>query len=125
MFGLILALIMFVALAVGCVFAAIDEKKNTKKQPEEIEEIDDEREPEFVSVGAKVLGKGGFHKYYGTKYVNYTLLLRVAFLTDEGEELVFEIPQEIYDRIEEGQYGTLITVNGNFFDFGDGEEISE
>jgi hypothetical protein len=121
----ILLAVVLIAMVYLFVIAPIQLRRDHKKAMEKLDEENDEREPEFVSVGAKVLGKGGFHKYYGTKYVNYTLLLRVAFLTDEGEELVFEIPQEIYDRIEEGQHGNLITVNGNFFDFGDGEEISE
>ncbi len=42
-----------------------------------------------------------------------------------GEELEFEIPQKLFDKISEGQSGTLVTANGNFIDFGDGEDVAE
>ena len=125
MFEVILVIMMFVAAIVGCVFAALSEKKYKENHVEEISDSDEYIEPEFISVGATVLGKGGFHKYYGTKITHHTLLFRVAFMTDDGDEVIFEIPQEIYDRISEGQHGDLVTVNGNFFDFGDGETVPE
>ena len=46
-----------------------------------------------------------------------------TFLIENKEKREFQIREDIYERIEQGQQGTLITVNGNFFDFGDGEEV--
>ena len=45
-----------------------------------------------------------------------------TFLIENKEKREFLIREDIYERIEQGQQGTLVTVNGNFFDFGDGEE---
>ena len=129
-FSFIVACILLAVVLIAMVYLFViapirlhcDHKKAMKKPYEE----DDVREPEFRSVGARVIGVGQFHSYNGSpKMLKYKMLYRVAFMTDEGKELVFEIPEEIHERISEGQHGNLITVNGNFFDFGDGEEIEE
>ena len=41
-----------------------------------------------------------------------------------GDIVEYDVPQELFDYINIGQRGTLATVDGEFFDFGDGEEIS-
>ena len=46
-----------------------------------------------------------------------------TFLIENEEKREFKIREDIYERIEKGQRGTLVTVNGNFFDFGEGEEV--
>ena len=122
----ILLAVVLIAMVYLFVIAPIRLHRDHKKAMKKPDEETDVCEPEFLSSGATVIGKGQFNSYGGSpKMLKYKMLYRVAFLTDEGEELVFEIPQEIYDRICEGQHGNLITVNGNFFDFGDGEDIEE
>ncbi len=49
----------------------------------------------------------------------------ITFLLEERKEQEFLVPKELFERIEEGQEGTLVTTNGNFFDFGDGEDIED
>ncbi|MBQ3221154.1 MAG: hypothetical protein IJB34_04255 [Clostridia bacterium] len=46
-----------------------------------------------------------------------------TFQLENGETVEYELERESYEKITEGQTGTLVLVNGNFFDFGDGEEI--
>ncbi len=46
----------------------------------------------------------------------------VLFVTESGEEKFFLVSEEVFDGLEEGQVGTLVIINGNFFDFGCGEE---
>jgi hypothetical protein len=43
----------------------------------------------------------------------------VAFLTDDEIDIEYTVSQEVFDRIAVDQVGVLVTVNGNFFDFGD------
>ena len=47
----------------------------------------------------------------------------VTFKTENDEEIEYPVRQEIWEGIAEYQEGTLVLVNGNFFDFGDGQEI--
>lgn len=48
----------------------------------------------------------------------------VTFAPQGGESVEFEVSKEMYDGVGEGQEGTLVTVGGNFFDFGDGEDVA-
>ena len=48
-----------------------------------------------------------------------------TFQLENEEEVEYEIGQEFYEKIEEGQTGTLVVTNGNFFAFGEGEEVDE
>ena len=47
----------------------------------------------------------------------------VTFQLENDEEMEFEIGQEWYEKLEKGQTGTLVLMGGNFFTFGDGEEM--
>jgi hypothetical protein len=47
----------------------------------------------------------------------------VTFELENGEEMEHKISQELYEILNEGQTGTLVLFNGNFFSFGDGEDI--
>ena len=116
---LILAIfvVMFAALAIG--------GKKAKKQQEAIdEEILSEPTPEPFAEYARVVSKRMEESYGGTpKMPRYKLMFIVTFLTDGGETKEFSVSEETYGRINEHQAGMLITIDGNFFDFGDGEEI--
>ena len=59
------------------------------------------------------------------KAPEYKLNFIVTFLTDRGETKEFSVSEETYSRLSEHQTGMLITVDGGFFDFGDGEDVSE
>ena len=81
--------------------------------------------PAVDSVVATVLEKDiVMHKKTDGKYGGHTLFYNVKFLTAGNETVVYSVPQELFDYISIGQRGTLATVDGEFFDFGDGEEIS-
>ena len=48
-----------------------------------------------------------------------------TFELENGEEIEYEIGQETYEKIENAQTGLLVIINGNFFAFGEGEEMDE
>ena len=86
-----------------------------------------EKEPEYEFVQARVLSKR-CSNYYQPELRMPMLPAQksesfVTFLREDGSEVEYAVRQEVFESIEENQEGTLVTVNGNFFDFGDGEEI--
>ena len=117
-------LIIIAVLAYSIKVGIREEKLRRQKVLEEYE-----KEPEYSFVDARVISKKKT-TYYQTELRMPALPAQkleciVTFLTEEGEILEFDVREEIFDKIEEKQEGTLVTVNGNFFDFGDGEEITD
>lgn len=49
----------------------------------------------------------------------------VTFLTDDGERTEYPVPEELYVTLEMDQTGTLVILNGGFFDFGVGDAYDE
>ena len=49
----------------------------------------------------------------------------VTFLNEDGEEKEYLVPQEFFYTVVQDEEGMLITVNGSFFDFGDGVDVVE
>ena len=47
----------------------------------------------------------------------------IMFQFEDGTKKEFLVPQELFEKTSENQAGVLVTVNGNFFDFGDGEDV--
>ena len=81
------------------------------------EDSDSMPEPEFVN--ATVLKKEIAEYKGGSKNPSYKMAFEVLFLTEDGKKTVFEVPEELYARVSEGQSGRLMTINGNFLDFGE------
>lgn len=46
----------------------------------------------------------------------------VTFLTDDGKRIEYPVPEELYVTLDVDQTGTLVILNGGFFDFGSGDE---
>lgn len=46
----------------------------------------------------------------------------VTFLTNDGKRTEYPVPEELYVTLDIDQTGTLVILNGGFFDFGSGEE---
>ena len=82
-----------------------------------------EKQPEYAFCQATVLESKKVVYYTGVNISRQVAECTVVFQTEEGEKLKFQLREEVFDRLEKGQKGTLVTVNGNFFDFGDGEEV--
>ena len=45
----------------------------------------------------------------------------VTFLTDDGARTEYPVPEELYVTLDVDQTGTLVLLNGGFFDFGAGD----
>jgi len=49
----------------------------------------------------------------------------VTFLTDDGARTEYPVPEELYVTLDLDQTGTLVLLNGGFFDFGAGDAYDE
>ena len=118
-------LIIFLAfLAVFFVIIFIQSSLIRKKQTKIDEQIFSEPDPEPVSEYARITAKRMEEAYSGTpKMPKYKLLYIVTFLTDDNDIKEFSVSEETFNRLSEQQTGMLITIDSNFFDFGNGEEI--
>ena len=82
----------------------------------------DEPETEFFE--ATVKAKRIFKSFVGeVRFPRSAYEYFATFTLENGDEIEYQISQELYEKIEENQVGTLVTISGNFFTFGDGEEI--
>ena len=83
-------------------------------------------EPETQFFEATVKEKRMYQKFVAGVSVTTPVGLFQYFATfqlENDEEVEYEIDQQWYEKIEEEQIGQLVLVNGNFFSFGEGEDI--
>ena len=137
--------LIFAALVVGFViFLAISVSRSKKKGtaeedvPEETETPDEDTEadpdtdadadegwtpPEPEAFPARIVdmrvvtGNVG-----GSKRPKTGVSFLVTFLTDDGARTEYPVPEELYVTLDIDQTGTLVILNGGFFDFGAGDE---
>ena len=137
--------LIFAALVVGFViFLAISVSRSKKKGtaeedvPEEAEipeedteadpDTDDDADegwtpPEPEAFPARIVdmrvvtGNVG-----GNKRPKTGVSFLVTFLTDDGKRTEYPVPEELYVTLDIDQTGTLVILNGGFFDFGAGDE---
>ncbi len=126
--GVIIPIILLVGIiAVFISTFAKSSREAKSSEDESLTELDrnTEFESEPVAVRARVISKE-VDGYYSGAYQtpSYHTAFTVTFLTDSGETKEFNVQKETFDRIKENQYGLLITLNGTFFDFGDGEDVT-
>ena len=118
--GLLIGLLLFFYF----LFEYPKDKERERLRREKVLE-DYEKEPEYLFTQAKVLAKEKKAYYVGVKLPKLVEEYSIRLLTEEGGERNYRVREEVYSRIEKGQEGTLVTVNGNFFDFGDGTDITK
>ena len=57
----------------------------------------------------------------GSKRPKTGVSFLVTFLTDDGNRTEYPVPEELYVTLDVDQTGTLVILNGGFFDFGAGD----
>lgn len=57
----------------------------------------------------------------GSKRPKTGVSFLVTFLTDDGARTEYPVPEELYVTLDVDQTGTLVLLNGGFFDFGAGD----
>ncbi len=99
--------------------------KDKKHYSDLLEQMEQPLElPEAKAVGARVILKTErIEKWGSTSSSSHRIVYEMTFDTDEREVLTFKVGPDIYYRYNELDTATLVTVNGEFFDFSDGEVI--
>ena len=128
--SLILPAVGFVFIAGMAVWFSREMSKERAKHQQAVEEMEQMEEedyalPEAVAVNARVIDKRFSSDVIGTKSVKQVSSYFVTFFTENGETVEYSVPEELFLAIEKGQESTLVTVDGQFFDFGDGEDAPE
>lgn len=96
-------------------------KARHKKDLAAMPESDNLPEPELVS--ARVVGTHVHRFWTGSRKMKvFNEEFQVKFQLKSGEEIVCCVPKETYYAINEGDSGMLLHTDGNFIDFGEGEE---
>ena len=114
-----IAIISFIAFYFLSSIFISDDKNSV---PDETEEENTELPLPDV-IGAKVVKKRVGGECTGVKIPKYNAYFWITFLTDDGKELTFNVSQELFDKTNEGDVASLVTINDTFLDFTDGEEI--
>ncbi len=50
------------------------------------------------------------------KYPQHNIIFTVTFSVD-GKQVTHEVSKQVFERVNIGQQGSIMTVNGSFFDF--------
>ena len=98
----------------------VEERMDTEEPVYQIEE------PKAEFLQATVKSKRIYERFEGKVSVRALVGVFqyfVTFVLEDGREVEYQIAQDLYEKLQTEQTGTLVLVNGNFFDFGDGEEM--
>ncbi|MBQ8622942.1 MAG: hypothetical protein IJ424_00965 [Oscillospiraceae bacterium] len=126
--GSVIVLYVFIAVFIlYFVWILILEKKGKEEKRRLLEELETPFEPAPAkAIGAKVVLKTErIEKRGSSRSSSHRIVYEMTFDTDEREVLTLEVPAEIYYRYNELDTSTLVTVDGKFFYFGEGEEIEQ
>ena len=76
------------------------------------------QQQDFQYTESTVVSKGTYMEKHGTKTSSHHRIVYMAeFLTKQGKTVRCEVPQEIYQQLQQNQKGTLAILDGEFFDF--------
>jgi len=113
--------VLLISVAIYAIIRAVlITVKDRKKQLEELMNYDKDV---IVAVGARVIAKTTYIDYKGTKMPQHNIVYSVEFLTDDGRNIKYDVTKQLFESVHEHDTGKLVTINGNFLDFGKGETI--
>ena len=109
----VVSLILIIASI--CIKDYKNQKKSGKKQETPEEHL--EREPEYKEFRAKLVEMLCGVDVQGTKRVFVEEKYLISFELEDGNRIDLGVDKEIYELLEEGMEGTLVTLEGNFYGF--------
>ena len=118
-------IILISAVAVFLFVMPIRAMIQTRREIRDYDKNHTDVEPhELCEIGATVYTKRTYGKYVGSsKSPEYVTVYEITFITEDGGTATYSVTKELYDSLSEGTSGYLVTQNGEFFDFGDGENV--
>ena len=122
---ILISVVVGIAILTPVIVYSIKEGRKAEQIRRKHIEEEYAKEPEYEFTQAKVLSKRKDSYYVGIKLSRLVEEYWIYFITEDGVETGYQVREDVFHAIEENQEGTLVTVNGNLFDFGDGQEIEE
>lgn len=118
-------IVLLSAVAIALFAMPIRAMIQTKREIRDYDKKHADVEPNsLIETGATVYSKRTYGEYRGSKKApEYVTVYEITFLTENGNTEAYGVTKELYDSLTEGNAGNLVTQNGEFFDFGDGESI--
>ncbi len=118
--------IIIIAIPILCViliFAiGISSIVNWHRHSKNYSSYDDVEMSDAVGIEAEVISKKSEILSVGSyKTPDMKIAYLMTFKIENNSFIEYEVPKEIYDKYNNGDKGLLVTVDGNFFDFGQGE----
>ena len=121
--GIIVLLTLLVAAAVAGIVMAVKAFIDLNSESEEYE-LSDEPLAEPVAIGARVISRQMDMRRDGSiKIPHHTRVFTVTFLTDDGKTVEYAVPEDLFEYCIPYTTGTLVTLNGEFYYFGEGEDV--
>ena len=114
---LILVLLLPVFFIVSYIGIRNDMKKRADQLGSEAEDPSFEEEPPLREIHGTILTKNCYSGVGGTKHVRAYTCFIIMFRSDEGEELRYEVDEDCYLAVSEGQAGTVAIVGTGFYGF--------
>ena len=90
---------------------------------EDKEEDSADSEENVVAFEATVTAKNVEALKTGTNLSLRSVEFIVTFASEEGKETVLPVTKAQFDKLNEGDKGTLVIIDGKLFDFGEGEDV--
>ena len=115
-------IITIIVVTIDIILTVRKDKEKERLRRQKVEE-EYEKEPEYEFHQAQVIERKKLVYYAGVRMPQQVIECKITFRLENGETIIYQLREELFDKIEDNQRGTLVTVNGNFFDFGDGEEM--
>ena len=115
-------IITIIVVTIDIILTVRKDKEKERLRRQKVEE-EYEKEPEYEFHQAQVIERKKLVYYAGVRMPQQVIECKITFRLENGETIIYQLREELFDKIEDNQQGTLVTVNGNFFDFGDGEEM--
>ena len=94
-----------------------DMKKRAEQMENEVEEDSSAGEPPLQEIHGTILSKYCYSGVGGTKNVRAYTCFTIIFRSDKGEETSYEVDEECYIAVSEGQTGTVAIVGTRFYGF--------
>ena len=88
-----------------------------RRVKDDIASAKEEELPEPTTVYAQIIDMAVAGSHSGGKMSCYTMHFYVKFLISATEEVIHDVPEEMYESLNIGDRGTLITVGDKFIDF--------
>lgn len=116
---MIIGLQIFIAVSLTCLVALIVHSviKAKSVQKEQLPQLDEPLDFSLEEKNVLVLKKYCYTKTYGYRTPEMKKHFFIIFQTDDGQKFEYEVEEDIYLTINEGQTGTIGIVNGNFYGF--------